>query len=408
MKFIHVSDMHIDRSFEGVSGVPDTFMEYLLHANMKVWSNIVDQAIALHVDFILISGDTFHREEINLHVQSAFIEQLYRLDAHGISVVLTFGNHDYYTRQRFWMTLPDNVTIFTEEKVDTIVLSTALHEKVAVSGFSYNHSHIPHTMVDQFPNRLQNVDFHIGMYHGSLGKGSDQYIYAPFSISDLKAKNYDYWALGHIHKPQVLSESPLIVYSGAPQGHNKKEGYAKYCVFVSSYQTLLNYEWLPVASVLWEEIHISLETIHHLDDISRYICDMILLTFEPIESPILLSVTLGDICDSLFEEVETKLNNHELLDYLQQEVYKMSNQFIWITTIDRVHQKQKIVLPQGISESLLDQLSDIYSDQNKVQTLLAPFTEQNYPSEMIQQLLEDRENILQDALEELLAELDMN
>ncbi len=33
----------------------------------------------------------------------------------------------------------------------------------------------------------------------------------------------DYWALGHIHKSQVLSEEPLVVYSGNPQGLHRKE-----------------------------------------------------------------------------------------------------------------------------------------------------------------------------------------
>ena len=32
----------------------------------------------------------------------------------------------------------------------------------------------------------------------------------------------DYWALGHIHKSQILSEEPLVAYAGNPQGLLRK------------------------------------------------------------------------------------------------------------------------------------------------------------------------------------------
>ena len=40
----------------------------------------------------------------------------------------------------------------------------------------------------------------------------------PCSLTDLAEAAMDYWALGHIHKSQVLSEEPLVVYAGNPQG----------------------------------------------------------------------------------------------------------------------------------------------------------------------------------------------
>ena len=36
-------------------------------------------------------------------------------------------------------------------------------------------------------------------------------------------KNYDYWALGHIHQPWILHKSPLIQYAGTPQGRHRNE-----------------------------------------------------------------------------------------------------------------------------------------------------------------------------------------
>jgi DNA repair exonuclease SbcCD nuclease subunit len=58
--------------------------------------------------------------------------------------------------------------------------------------------------------------------------------YAPSSAEALVAKGYDYWALGHIHKRQVVHESaPWIVYPGNTQGRHINEQGAKGCTLVS-------------------------------------------------------------------------------------------------------------------------------------------------------------------------------
>ncbi len=44
-----------------------------------------------------------------------------------------------------------------------------------------------------------------------------------FACKKLAKKGFDYWALGHIHKRQLLAESPSIYYPGNIQGRNRKE-----------------------------------------------------------------------------------------------------------------------------------------------------------------------------------------
>ena len=50
-----------------------------------------------------------------------------------------------------------------------------------------------------------------------------------FTVKDLYEKQFDYWALGHIHKRTILSEDPPIIYPGNIQGRNKKEIGVKGC-----------------------------------------------------------------------------------------------------------------------------------------------------------------------------------
>ncbi len=47
--------------------------------------------------------------------------------------------------------------------------------------------------------------------------------YTEFILEDLNSKLYHYWALGHIHERQQLSDMPVINYSGNIQGRHFNE-----------------------------------------------------------------------------------------------------------------------------------------------------------------------------------------
>lgn len=110
---------------------------------------------------------------------------------------------------------PENVTVF-EKEVTTEMLTTKTGERVAITGFSYPSRWVEERMIVEYPNRNHSVDYHIGMPHGFLeGLNSSEGVYAPFSLGELNAKNYDYWALGHIHKRQQPQTAPVtVVYYG--------------------------------------------------------------------------------------------------------------------------------------------------------------------------------------------------
>jgi DNA repair exonuclease SbcCD nuclease subunit len=49
----------------------------------------------------------------------------------------------------------------------------------------------------------------------------------------LTAKGYDYWALGHVHNREILSEQPPVVFPGNLQGRHIRETGPKGCMLVS-------------------------------------------------------------------------------------------------------------------------------------------------------------------------------
>ena len=64
--------------------------------------------------------------------------------------------------------------------------------------------------------------------HANVGGDVSHQNYAPCSLDDLERSGIDYWALGHVHTRQVLSErSPTVVYPGNPQGRHPNEAGAR-------------------------------------------------------------------------------------------------------------------------------------------------------------------------------------
>ena len=142
MKVLHAADLHLDRSFEGLRNIPRALAESLQQANQKAVTAIIDIAIKNQVDLVIFAGDTFHQSRTSIRTQAFFIDEMKRLEQAQIPVVLSFGNHDHYVPERYWFDFPENMFLFQKEQVETHYVMTKHQEKVAISGFSYEHSWI--------------------------------------------------------------------------------------------------------------------------------------------------------------------------------------------------------------------------------------------------------------------------
>ncbi len=82
----------------------------------------------------------------------------------------------------------------------------------------------------------------------------------------------DYWALGHIHKQEVLAENPWIVYAGSPQGINPKEigPHGCFVVEISGAGTVL-LEHVETAPIAWARVDLDASTVGDLDGVRSMI-----------------------------------------------------------------------------------------------------------------------------------------
>lgn len=307
MKFIHAGDVHLGNPFSGLDQqLPYELKKQIQNATITAFTTMIDQAINSAVDFILLPGDLYNSTQTSPIIQDVVSTQFERLNTAKIAVYLSFGNHDFAADTQPHLPWPDNVHVFNQD-VHTYQLSTRDDKLVAITGFSYQTQRQTKGLAGDFPIRDRQVDYHIGMYHGTVGTEGDAY--APFNVSDMLAKRYDYWALGHIHVRQTLNQVPFIGYSGNMQGLNRKETGEKGYYLVEENNQQLVPRFVPVAPILWDTLCI--DEMSSEDELIQY-----LATF-PREKMTLLSVIIQ--ANHLPESFKQRLYSHIILDKLRQE-----------------------------------------------------------------------------------------
>lgn len=260
MKFIHAADLHLDSPFRGLanSKMPTALLQRMQQSTFEAATRVFDAAINNQVDFVLLVGDLFDRAEQSINAKYFLNQQLNRLNDAKIPVIISFGNHDYFAGDVNQLGFPENVFVFSNE-VTTTKLTLKDGNVVAISGFSFANQWVSERMIANYPAADPQVDWNIGMLHGSAeGIHSTEGTYAPFSLAELNSKNYDYWALGHIHQRQSLDDQHVINYPGNTQGRHINEYGSKGCLLVESNGKQLTTEFIATATIEWQRITITL------------------------------------------------------------------------------------------------------------------------------------------------------
>lgn len=267
VKFIHAADLHLDSPFKGMElNVPAFIWERMKESTFRSFARIVDKAIQEQVDFVLLAGDLYDAETRSLRAQVFVREQMKRLAQYNIPVYVIHGNHDHLGGSWAAIEFPSNVHIFTEPYIEEKLFYKNGELLASIYGFSYQQQAVTDNMTEQY-KKMTRAPFHIGMLHGSVEGDAEHNRYAPFQIRELKEKQFDYWALGHIHKREVLLEEPCIVYPGNIQGRHRKETGEKgaYVVSLSKQGTELTF--FSTADVVWDEISINIDGLETVDDL---------------------------------------------------------------------------------------------------------------------------------------------
>lgn len=215
--FLATADLHLGKSSAG-SELPENRRSSAIN-----WQRMVDYAIQHRVDAVLLAGDVVDQDNRFFEARSALARGFGALNEASIPVVLVAGNHDFQV-------LPELLRNYSFENVHFLgeggrwSAKTLEFAKGSVQfvGWSFASRFQRENPMEEFDANLISPDLPvIGLLHGDFGLVDS--VYAPLSEATLATSDVKAWVLGHIHKPQVLSQSPLIFYPGSPQALSAKE-----------------------------------------------------------------------------------------------------------------------------------------------------------------------------------------
>jgi len=247
LKILHFADLHLGVETYGridpATGISSRFLDFL-----SALDQVVDYAIENGVELVLFCGDAYKSREPSQTQQREFAKRINRLSTSGISVFLLIGNHDLpnaigkATTTEIFDTLsvknvyvsnhPDIYRIQTRSSTIQIaslpwLRRSALLSKEETKNLDFEQINqrlqqvltriitVHATKLD--PRLISILAAHVGVASATLGSerlmsiGQEHFLL----LSNVAHPSFDYIALGHIHKRQVLSDNPPVVYAGS-------------------------------------------------------------------------------------------------------------------------------------------------------------------------------------------------
>ena len=228
MRFVHAADIHLGSPLGGLDLRDGAPKEEIRAAPRRAFERLVGYCTSEGIDLLLIVGDLFDgRADVDTQI---FVErELRRLSESGVRCVLLRGNHDAVSKQGLQLRLPEGAY-----ELSVIVAETVRFPElgVAVHGRGFADQHVVESIVGTYPAADADL-FNVGMLHTSAAGTGEHEVYAPCSLGQLTGKGYGYWALGHVHKREVLASDPPVVFCGNLQGRHPKETGAKGATLVT-------------------------------------------------------------------------------------------------------------------------------------------------------------------------------
>jgi DNA repair protein SbcD/Mre11 len=229
MKYIHAADIHLDSALHGLERYEGAPVDEIRSATRRAFDNLIDLAIDEEVAFVLLAGDLYDGDWKDYNTGLHFVDRMNRLHEAGIRVFIVAGNHDAASQITKHLRLPDNITLFSTKHPEQVVLEDL---GVAVYGQGFATRAVTDDISQTYPQGDPQL-FNIGLLHTCLDGKPGHEPYAPCTVDGLRSKGYQYWALGHVHKREVVSENPWIVFPGNIQGRHARELGPKGCTLVT-------------------------------------------------------------------------------------------------------------------------------------------------------------------------------
>lgn len=264
MKFLHAADLHLDSPLRGLERYEGAPVERMRGATRRAFENLVDLCLEERVDLVLLAGDLYDGNWKDYSTGLFFSAQMSRLRQAAVPVIWIRGNHDAASQITRHLRLPENVVELSTRAPQTRVLEAI---GVAVHGQGFSERAVTQDLAQRYPPARDGL-FNIGLLHTCATGREGHLDYAPCKVETLAAKGYDYWALGHVHRREILSRDPWIVFPGNLQGRHAKETGVKGATLVEVEDgRVKSVEHRALDVVRWAVVEVDASAAANADDV---------------------------------------------------------------------------------------------------------------------------------------------
>lgn len=308
MRLIHCADIHLDSKM--TANLNPQKAKERKNEILNTFVSMVDYAVSNDVDGILIAGDMFDTGSVSALARNTVRDAIVMHP--DIDFYYLKGNHD---RDSFLATLeeiPDNLKLFSENwqsysaSEESKVIITAIELSPSNSGSCYNE------LV------LDPSDINIVMLHGQESESYSKDKAEVINLRELKNKNIDYLALGHIHgyKEAQLDGRGKYCYPGCLEGRGFDElgthGFVMLDIDEEAHK--VDSTFVPFAFREMVELDVDISGIESTSDIVLRIDDSIY--GESIEAKNLLKIVLtGEVDIECEKDIDYLVKHYEPLFY---------------------------------------------------------------------------------------------
>jgi hypothetical protein len=192
--------------------------------------------------------------------------------------------------------LPDNVTLFSNKNPEQVILDDL---NVAVYGQSFASRAVTDDLSQAYPQGDPQL-LNIGLLHTCLDGKPGHEPYAPCTVEGLRSKGYQYWALGHVHKREEVSQDPWIVFPGNIQGRHIREVGPKGCTLVTVENgEIVEVEHRDIDVMRWCLCELDVSAGKTVDDIYEQVREGLQSALDSAEGrPIAVRLVLQGACSA--------------------------------------------------------------------------------------------------------------
>lgn len=218
MKIIHCADIHLDSQM--TSNLDKEKAKERKYEILETFQKMIKYAEGHDVDAIIIAGDLFDTKNISAGTRNSVINMI--VTHKNIDFFYLKGNHGGGDRFiEAIKEIPPNLYLFNDTWTYYKIWGNE-GRNIIISGIELGANNIG-TVYSSL--NLDPRNYNIVTMHGQIGTYQDKKSSESISLTELKGKNIDYLALGHVHehKKGELPPRGVYAYCGCLEGRGFDE-----------------------------------------------------------------------------------------------------------------------------------------------------------------------------------------